>query len=287
MAIVSLVVLLVAFGIAALINSRPWAANPVAPRLSVAPGLEVALGDAKAVSRGRQLAVAPAEPAAGGKARLVAHRAGEGEGEGEGEGDGASRLGIAPARVAKAPQPVAAPESAPKPHAPEPLPAPESAPAPEAVPVAVPAPPPATESAPAPSRPIAGFEGSPQGPIAGGVVEGALTEVQVCDGDEYTLSFTRGETGAIGEPVPVPSVGTALHGAIVYFGSSSEGDGFYLAFLDGRLIGMGESFRPIDPGRDCALIDSELLDLGEGVEGTYEIRFEGVDLDEPSEPALP
>jgi hypothetical protein len=210
----------------------------------------------------------------------VAHRVGE--------GDGAPQLGIAPARVAKTPRPVAAPEGAPEPHAHEPLPAPESAPAPEAVPVAAPALPPATESAPAPSGPIAGFEDSPQGPIAGGVVvEGALTDVQVCDGDEYTLSFSRGDTGALGEPVPVPSVGTALHKAIVYFGSSSEGDGFYLAFLDNRLIGMGESVRPIDPGRDCALIDSELLDLGEGVEGTYEIRFEGIRLGEPPEPVLP
>jgi hypothetical protein len=283
-AIVSLIVLLVALGIAALINSHPWTASPVAPQLSVAPGLEVALGDAVAVSRGPQLAVAPAAPAAGGKARFVAHRVGEGGGG----GDGAPQLGIAPARVAKTPQPVAAPEGAPKPHPPEPLPAPESAPAPEAVPVAAPAPPPATESTPAPSGPIAGVEGSPKGPIAGGVgVEGALTDVQVCDGDEYTLSFSRGETGAIGEPVPVPSVGTALHKAIVYFGSSSEGDDFYLAFLDGRLIGMGESVRPIDPGRDCALIDSELLDLGEGVEGTYEIRFEGISLGEPPESVLP
>jgi hypothetical protein len=279
-AIVSLIVLLVALGIAALINSHPWTASPVAPQLSVAPGLEVALGDAVAVSRGRQLAVAPAAPAARGKARFVAHPVGGGE------GDDAPRLGIAPARVAKVPQPVAAPEDAPEAPSTDPLPAPAAAPAPEAVPVA--APPPATESAPAPSGPIAGVEGSPQGPIAGGVgVEGALTDVQVCDGDEYTLSFTRGETGAIGEPIPVPSVGTPLHRAIVYFGSSSEGDGFYLAFLDGRLIGMGESVKPIDPGRDCALIDSELLDLGEGVEGTYEIRFEGVDLDEPTEPALP
>ncbi len=283
MAIGSLIVLLVALGIAALINSHPWTASPVAPQLSVAPGLEVALGDAVAVSHGRQLAVAPAAPAAaGGKERFVAHPAGEGE------GDGAPRLGIAPARVAKAPQPVTAPQAAPEPHAPKPLPAPESVPSPQAVPVAAPAPLPATESAPAPSGPIAGVEGGPQGPIAGGVgVEGALTEVQVCDGDEYTLSFSRGETGALGEPVPVPSVGTALHQAIVYFGSSSEGDRFYFAFLDGRLIGMGESVRPIDPGRDCALIDSELLDLGEEVEGTYEIRFEGVGLDEPTEPALP
>jgi hypothetical protein len=281
-AIVLLVALLAAFGIAALINSHPWTANPVAPQLSVAPGLEVALGDAVAVSRARQLAVAPAEPAAGGKAKFAAHRVAGGEGE------AAPRLGIGPARVAKAPQPVTAPEGAPGPRAPEPSPAPESAPAPEAVPVSAPAPAPAAEPSPAPAGPIAGVEGGPQGPIAGGVgVEGALTEVQVCDGDEYTLSFTRGETGAIGEPVPVPSAGTALHRAVVYFGSSSEGDGFYLAFLDDRLIGVGESFRPIDPGMDCALIDSELLDLGEGVEGTYEIRFEGVGLDEAPEPALP
>jgi hypothetical protein len=281
-AIVSLIVLLVALGIAALINSQPWAPSSVSPRVGVAPGLEVALGDAVAVSHGRQLAVAPAAPAAGGKARMVVDRVGGGGGE------NAPQLGIGPARVAKAPQPVATPEGAPAPHASEPLPAPGTAPAsaPEAVPVAAPAPPPAAEPVPAAPGRVAGGEGGPQGPIAGGAGEGALTEVQVCEGDEYTLSFSRSETGVLGEPVPAPPAAAAPHQAVVYFGSSSEGAAFYLAFLDGRLIGMGESVES-DSGSECAPIDSELLDLGEEVEGSYEIRFEGIPLGEPGEPALP
>ena len=279
-----MVALLVALGLAALVGLQPWATRSVAPRLSVAPGLEVALGDAVAVSRGRQLAVAPVEPepAAGGKARFVANRVGDGE------GDGAPRLGIAPAQVAKTPQPVSTPEGAPEHPSPEPLPAPAAAPAPAAVPISAPAPSSATESVPAPPGRVVGYEGGPLGPIAGGVgVGGTLTDVQVCDGDEYTLSFSQGDAGPIGEVVPAASAGTAPHEVIVYFGTSSEGDGFYLALLDGRPIDMGESVRPIDPGSDCALIDSELLDLGEMVEGTYEVRFVGVSLGETLEPVIP
>ncbi|HSR93750.1 MAG TPA: hypothetical protein VLK56_02700 [Solirubrobacterales bacterium] len=285
MAIGSLIVLLVALGIAALINSQPWAPSPVAPQLSVAPGLGAALGDSVAVSPGRQLAVAPAEPASGGKARFAAA-----DRRGAAEPAPGPRLGIAAAVAVSAPGPVSAAEGAPKPPSPEPQPAPEAAPAPEALPVAAPAPAPATEpGSPPPTQIAAGDEGGPTGPIAGGVgVEDTLSAIRVCEGDDYTLSFSQGDDEASAEIVPAsPAPGTVPHEVTVYFGTSSEGEGFYLALLDGQPIDIGDSFRPLDPGSDCALIDPKLLDAVEAVEGSFAVRFEGVGLGETLEPGIP
>jgi hypothetical protein len=188
LAIVSVIALLGALGLAALIALQPWAANSVAPQLRVAPGLGVALGDSVAVSRSRQLAVASARAATGGKPRFAAGKA-------VGD-DGASKpeLAIAGARVVRSAQPVDRPESSPgtSPSEPPPVAQPAPAPAPVAVPIAAPAPSPAPEPAATSPAPVV-TEGHSPGPIGAGTgpLEGSPgSAIEVHQGDGRALSFS-------------------------------------------------------------------------------------------------
>ena len=123
------------------------------------------------------------------------------------------------------------------------------------------------------------------GPIAagGGVVGGgAANVVQVCEGDDYTLSLAPVE-GAEGSEALPP---TAPHDLTVYFGSSSEGAGFYLVLFDGQPVEIGDEPVLVEPGKSCARIDLGPL-LGESVEAGTEIHIEAVTLGEELEPVVP
>ncbi|HEY8810657.1 MAG TPA: hypothetical protein VIM28_11630, partial [Solirubrobacterales bacterium] len=132
MAVVFAIALLFALGLAALLGLQLWPATSVAPQLSVAPGLGIGLGDSVIVSRGRQLAVAPAQPATGATPRFIAPGAVVDEGESQ------PRLGIAVARVVASPPPGAPSQGSPQSPKPEPMPVPQASPVPVAVPVATP-----------------------------------------------------------------------------------------------------------------------------------------------------
>jgi hypothetical protein len=274
LAIVSVIALLVALGLAALLVSQPWKADLVTPHLSVAPRLGIGLGDAAVVSPGRRLAVAPAQPAAAAP-RFVAAAA-------TAEGDSQPRVGLAAARVVTAPDSVRAPAGPPGQPAPE-------APAP-APPMPVTAPPPASASVPVslppPTPVLAGSGGEAPGPVAagGGTVEGgAAGVIEVCEGDDYTLAIPPSEET---EGIEAPPVDLARHDLTVYFANADEGEGFYLVFLDGLPVEIGDEPVAAESARRCARIDLGLL-LGESIEAGAEIRIEAVTLDEEMEPAVP
>lgn len=122
------------------------------------------------------------------------------------------------------------------------------------------------------------------GPVsAGGGVGGGVTNVvQVCEGDEYTLSLAPVEATEAGELSP-PLV---THVLTVYFAESSEGAGFYLALFDGQPVEVGSDPVLAEPGRSCAQIDLGSL-VGEPVEAGTVVRIEAVTLDEALEPVVP
>lgn len=275
LAVVSTIALLVALGLAALLTLQPWAANSVTPHLSVAPGLGIGLGDSVVVSRNRQLAVAPAQPATGGAPRFIV------AGAVVDEGESAPRIGISVARVAASPRPGGPSQGSPQPSQPESIPAPQPSPVPTAVPVVTP--PPSVEPVAAPPARGAGDEMA--GPVAagGGAEGGGTGEVlEVCEGDEYTLTLSPVE-GAEGSEVLAPIV---PHDLTVYFGGSSEGASFYLVLFDGQAVDIGDDPVLVEPGKSCAQIDLGPL-LGEPIEAGTEIRIEAVTLDEALEPVVP
>lgn len=278
LAVVSVIALLVALGVGALAILQPWGTDTVAPQLSVAPGLGVGLGDSVVVARDRQLAVEPAQPAAGTAPRFIAGDIAVDKGEPQ------PRLGIAAARVVVAsPRPGAPSQGSPQPSQPEPVPAPQPAPVPVAVPVAAP-PPPAESVAAPPTRGAGGGTSGPIGAGGGGEEEegGAGEVLQVCEGDDYTLPLSPVEA-AEGSEVPPPVV---THDLTVYFGSFSEGVGFHLVLFDGQVVEIGEDVVPTEQGKSCAQIDLGPL-LGESIEAGTEIRIEAVTLSETLEPVVP
>ncbi len=275
MAIVSAIALLVTLGLAALLTLQPWATNSVSPQLSVALGLRVGLGDSVVVSRGRQLAVAPAQPVKAVVPRLVDAGAAVEEGKSQ------PRLGIAAARVVASPRPGSPSQGSPQPSQPEPTPTPQPAPMPVAVPVAA-APPPVE---PVAAPPTSGTGGGAPGPIVaggGGEGSGPSEDLQVCEGDDYTLPLSPVE-GTEGSEAPPPVV---THELTVYFGSSSEGTGFHLVLFDGQPVEIGEDPVLVEPGKSCAQIDLAPL-LGESIEAGAEIHIEAVTLGEALEPVVP
>jgi hypothetical protein len=188
--IVSLIALLVALAIAALISLQPGEEDTTIPQVSVAPRLGIGLGDAVALTPGRQLAVSPARPVLAGETRLVAGGIPAGRPD-----PPRSQAGIAPAR------PVASPAmghpAEPHPSPPQPAPAaPPVAPQPAATPVATPVSAPVPSPAPvaAPTRPPPGIGSQPTRPTpsggpgpVGGVVSGP---VRIYEGDEYAYAFS-------------------------------------------------------------------------------------------------
>lgn len=321
LAIVSLIVLLVALGFAALLSLQPWATSSVGPQVSVAPDLGIALDDAVRVPLGRQLAVAPAHPATGSAPKLVANEAVASEG-----GPG-KRLGIGDARAVASPQPASPPAASPGPASPGPLPA-QSPPPPAAVPVAVPTPTPSSQPAAPPVRTPTGK--APSGPgTAGGPIVGSPDEgVEVQDGDEHAFAFSfylqptvYSAPGTenllmrfIGEGSESPSFGLQLwdggggqqglwasgdamggerflaplaegvwHEAVVYFKASSAGDGFYLLMLDGQPIDARAWISLIEPESSYALIEVGLFREGERVVDPADIFFGPTRLDDTLE----
>jgi len=311
LAIVSLIALLVALGIAALIALQPWAANSTAPQLSVAPGLGIGLGDSVVVALAPEGDVADARIARAGKPTFIDKPAPTRE-------PGPVReLAVARARPVAHPKPVAAPVRPPRP------PSPRSPSQPQATPVSVPTPAPVSspESSPAPSTQVVASNGNGlQGPIAGGAEVGSTTGVvQVREGDEYAFSFSfsaepiayrmPGDDNLIvrfiGEASERPSFGLQLwddgtgsghglwssgeamggehflvsvadsvnHEVTVYFRASSAEDGFYLLFLDGQPVDVRAGVSLIDAGSSYAQVEAGLFREGEHVERTPEIRF--------------
>ncbi|HET8862372.1 MAG TPA: hypothetical protein VFM94_03880 [Solirubrobacterales bacterium] len=187
MAVVSLIALLVALAVAVLVSGRPWGASTIAPRLSLAPGIGVALGDSVEAAPGRRLAVAPAQPAGGGAARPATDELAVTSG-----GAPRSRVSIAPAQAIAGSGQAGSPGGPPMPPTPEPAPS-QPAPAPEAVPVAAPVSVSEPGTAP-PTRLPTGSGSQPPGPIAGGVDPGGedlgdRVEIQAGDELEYGFSF--------------------------------------------------------------------------------------------------
>lgn len=288
MAIVSLVALLVALAVAVLISVQPWGASTLAPQLSLAPGIGVALGDSIEVAPGRQLAVAPAQPAGSGAARPGANEVAV--------TSGAPRLqmNIATAQAVASGGEAGAPSSPSRPPLAQPTPS-QPTPAPEGVPVVAPVSAPVPEAAP-PTRISTGSGNPPPGPIAGGVdpeEEGPGDSIEIQAGEELAYRFffhveptafrAPGSDNLIlqirGEPGDDPSFGLQLwddgvgqrglwasgdamggerflvsvaegawHEVTVYLQVSGEDDGLYLLTLDGQ---------PVDARAWVSLIGSE------------------------------
>jgi hypothetical protein len=276
LAVVSVIALLVALGVGALAILQPWETDSVAPQLSVAPGLGVGVGDSVVVSRDRGLAVAPAQPAAGTAPRFVAADVSVDKGEPQ------PRLGIAPAHIVVAsPRPGAPAQGSPQPSQPEPTPAPQPAPVPAAIPVATP--PPVEPVVAPPTRGAGGGSSGPIGAGGGSGEEGGTEEaLEVCEGDDYTLPLSPLEATE-GSEVPSPVL---THDLTVYFGSSSEGAGFYLVLFDGLPVEIGDDPVLVEPGKSCAQVDLGPL-LGESIEAGTELHVEAVTLSEALEPVVP
>jgi hypothetical protein len=326
LAIVSLIALLAALALAALIVLHPWTADTVGPRLSVAPGLGSAPDDSAGAARDGQLAIAPARPAPGVGPSFVADEANE---------DGGPRgvePSIGPARAL-----TGAPVHEPPPASPDPPPS-ESSPAPQptpaAVPVAVPAQPAPAPDAAGPPRGKPGY-GSQPGPSAAGgppVDEGAAGVGEVCEGDERGLSFpfyvqstayrTPGADNSIvrfeselgehtsfalqlwddgsdsrrglwssgeamdGELFLSPPADGVWHEIALAFQASST-DGFYLLFLDGLLIDARAGIALIAPGSGCTRIDVGLSRDGEPPVGVADVFVGPVLLSDSLESVLP
>ncbi len=184
-----MIALLVALGLAALAGLQPWATDSVAPRLSLAPGLGVALGDAVPLAPGRQLALAPARPAAPVRATSFAANP-----IAKDEGDSRPRLGIAAARAVTVPAVDAPGAGSPTSSEPEPPPPLQPVAPPVAVPVAAPSPPVSVPEPVAVPTPVpATLSGNPSGPIAAGpgpIVRGPVKTVEIHAGEEYAFSFS-------------------------------------------------------------------------------------------------
>ncbi len=325
MAIVSLIALLIALAIAALVSLRPGEEDSTIPQVSIAPRLGIGLGEAVALTPGRQLAVSAARPAVTGGTRLVAG------GIPVGGADPRAQAGIAPAHEVAIPvmsQPVGSP-----PPEPAPASAPPSPPAPVATPVSAPTSSPAP--VPVPTRPPPGDGSQPPpnpsggpGPI-GGVVSGP---VQIYVGDEYAYSFSfyiqsdayraPGEDNLIlrfaGEGDESHSLGLQLwddgsadqrglwasgdamgeerflapvaegawHEVVLYFHASSEDDGLYLLLLDGEPIDTRAWVSLIDSAASYGLLEAGLFREGERVDAP-EIDFGPARLGETLESVIP
>jgi len=296
LAIVSLVALLVALAVGALIIVGPWEESTLAPRVSLAPGLEGAVGDAVEVAPGQPFAVDPAHPAGGGAARLATNELAVASGPAQ------VRTDIGPAQVVASSGEGSVPRSPSKPPVLEPTPSQPAAP-PEAVPVVAPVPAPAPAAAPPTRAPTAN---PPPGPISGGVdpgeeAPGPGDRVEIQSGDELEYSFSfflepmvfglpgedspivqiRGEESESasfglqlwddgagqrglwasgdamgGERFLAPLAEGVAHKATLYLQASSEDDGFYLLTVDGQPVDARAWVSLIDPGSSSALIET-------------------------------
>jgi hypothetical protein len=325
LAVFSVIALFAALGLAALVSLQPWAANSVAPQLSVAPDIGVALGDSVVVARGRQLAVAPGHPAAGATARLVTDEAVAERGVPQ------PQPAIAAARVVTTSHSSRPPESSPKPPPSQTSPQPLPPPGPAAVPVSAPAPSPEPVATP-PTKVPPGSH-SP-GPITSGPIPvGGDVAVQVHEGDEKAFSFSfviesavyrspgdenlimrfKGVTSESpsfglqlwddgsgtqrglwasgdamgGERFLAPVEEGAWHEAVVYFKASSEDDGAYVLTLDGEPIDAGAWVGLIDSDSSSTWIETGLFRDGEQILGTSDIVFGPTEFGDTAETVIP
>lgn len=186
MAIVSLIALLIALAVAALLSLSPGDDDSTIPQVSVAPQLRIGLGEAVAVAPGRQLAIAPAHLAGVEGPRLAASVA-------TGAADGSEmQAGVASAQVVAVSVATRPPNESPQPPPAEVSPPPQAGTTPVAAPVSSPSPSPVPAAPPAPTRPPSG--GQPPGPSPAGGPEpsGEVVwgPVQIYEGDEYAYSFS-------------------------------------------------------------------------------------------------
>ena len=322
-----MIALLAALGFAAVLSLQPWGEDSVDPRVSVAPDLGVALGEAVAVSPERQLAIASARPAPAGETAFVARGVPSGAGSAE------MQVGIGPARALMV-RPQSPPEELPPPPQPKPVPTPQSTPPPAATPVSFPAPAPAPVAT-APTRPGHGGQPTRPGSAGGPGPEGGtvLGPVEIDDGDEYAYSFSfyiqpeayrapgednlilrfadeAGESHSLGlqlwddgsdsqrglwasgdamggERFLTPVVEDVWHQMVLYFEASSEDDGLYLLLLDGEPIDTRAWVSLIDAEGDYGLLEAGLFRDGERVDGTPEIFFGPARLSETLESVIP
>lgn len=261
MAIVSLIALLCALAVSALISLQPWATGSAVPRVSVAPDLGVALDDAVALAPGRKLAVSAAHSADPGKLHLVAGDVAEGK------GSTGPAPGIAPAQAVADPVEGTPAPGVPGSPASEPAPAPQPTPAPVATPVSAPAPAPPPEPAVIPPvRPGQGGQpatpGSAGGPgPAAGVVSGP---VEVYEGDEFAYSFSfYAQPGAY----RAPGEGNSI---LRFWDEASGSDSFGLQLWDDG----GGTQRGLWASGDAMGGERFLAPVGEGIWHQLVVTFE-------------
>jgi hypothetical protein len=219
LAIVSSIALVVGLALVLLLSLQPWAATEIAPRVGLPPGPGVALGAAVPAAGGRQLAVAPAQPALGDGRRPVASVAVVDK------GDSGQQFGLAPSRALVDSGPASGAPAAPDEPPPASLPAP-AVPEPVTASVPPPAPPPEPAGV-APTHVSAALGGQPGGPSTAGSGEigGGFEEpLEIHEDDEYAFAFSfyvqptayraPGEENLIlrfdGEPAEPPSFGLQL-----------------------------------------------------------------------------
>jgi hypothetical protein len=235
----SLLGLLLVLGAVALADLRPWESSSVAPGLSLAPGIGVALGDSTVVARegapgvGTGGLAAPRPPA--GVSAPVAVSAPEPRAF-------RPKLAVSPGRPlhAAVPVPISSPPAAEPPSQPI-----AAAPAPTPEPAAAQAPPP-----PLVATVENGGQGTPGGPVgsgaSGGEPEGS------CEGDEYliTVIFEEAEVeeegyGEAEADILIQSLGAD--------GSEAE------AQLRGDLNDVRELVATLVSGGDCVQVDVQPL----------------------------
>jgi hypothetical protein len=266
-----------------LISLGPWGRDSLAPHLSVAPGIGVALEDAVVVAPARRPGVgadlAAARVARGGRSSSAAIRAGAPH------ATSASQLGVSAARPVQSAATAAPPVASPGPQSPQPQPVSSPA-APPAESSSAPQPPepqivdaaPEQEPEGSPSR-AAGSAGamgrtgpahqrepivvrlsgdqSSSEPIPVGEGEGGGA-VQIREGDEYALAFSfyietmvYGEPGApnlfmqmVGDASPSPSFGLQLWD---YAGADGSSGGRGL-WSTGDAMGGDRFLAPVSEG---------------------------------------
>jgi hypothetical protein len=166
---------------------KPWEDDSSDPQV-IPLGIEMAVGDGKALSSEQRASVAAGTIAPGGPKLVV----GAGEPAGRDAGAGPV-LAVAPGKAVVAPASVVTPAPS-SPATPTPV-------SPEAQPVSAPAPEPAATpiTAPVVTTPETARPGGPVSAGVGGFDEG-------CEGDEYLLTVTLLEEGLVSDESPVEIV---------------------------------------------------------------------------------
>lgn len=294
LAVFSLLALLLALALVALLSLKPWDSTSREPSLSLAPGLGVALDDAVAViAEPVGVRVAAARVAPVGRSAFVDSRAHH-----PAERDPVPAIGVAAAR----PVQVMAPASPP----PQPQPAkpqrPPAVPPSPPVPVAAPAPAPAPVATPVASPQLVTGDDRPfpQSVIDREGDAGYVLKLQAEEGGEYAFALAfqvletiYGEPGADsmvmalgGDQLVVPVAVGITHEAVVHLKATSDESGFYAAFFDGSPLAAESDVSLIEP--EGGEVRAELFFLREGeLVDTSEILFDAARIGSTLESVLP